>query len=114
MATNASGAIWHLAAASFANAAGIEVQYVPYPSGGAAMATATAGGEVDVTANSPTEVKPLVDAGELRILAVQSEERHPAFPDVPTVAECGIDTSFAVWRGIFCPEGYRSLYHCEA
>lgn len=105
MAINGKGALWHLSAATFAKEAGLEFQYVPYQEGGAQMSTALAAGEVDVSANSPSEVKPLVDSGNLKILAIQSEERHPLFPDVPTTTEAGTKSLFPVWRGIFTTSG---------
>ncbi|WP_134703970.1 tripartite tricarboxylate transporter substrate binding protein [Ammoniphilus sp. YIM 78166] len=108
MAMNGKGALWHLSAATFAKNAGIEFQYVPYLEGGAQMSTALAAGEVDVSANSPSEVKPLVDSGKLKILAIQSQERHLLFPDIPTAKEAGIDSAFPVWRGIFTKSGVEA------
>lgn len=105
IATNGNGALWHFSAANFADAAGLDLQFVPYTAGGAAMTKALASGEVDISANSPSEVKPLVDAGRLKVLAVQSEERSSLFPDVPTAKESGIDAIFPVWRGVFTKSG---------
>ena len=39
--------------------------------------------------------------GEVRILAVTSEDRLPQAPDVPTLMELGYDVAFANWRGFF-------------
>ncbi|OAS89046.1 MULTISPECIES: tripartite tricarboxylate transporter substrate binding protein [Metabacillus] len=105
IATNGVGALWDFSAKTFANTANINLQYIPYTSGGNAMSTAVASGEVDVSANSPSEVKPLVDAGKLKVLAVQSNERHGLFPNVPTAKEQGFDSEFPVWRGVFTVKG---------
>ncbi|OLO12384.1 hypothetical protein BTW10_02615 [Chromohalobacter japonicus] len=105
IATNGKDALWYFAAANFADGANLDLQFVPYTSGGAAMSKALASGEVDIAANSPTEVKPLVDAGKLKVLAVQSKERHSLYPDVPTAKEAGIDITFPVWRGVFTKAG---------
>lgn len=49
------------------------------------------GGHVDTTTMAPHEAKPFYDSGEMKILAVFSEERIPGIPDVPTARELGID-----------------------
>jgi tripartite-type tricarboxylate transporter receptor subunit TctC len=46
-----------------------------------------------------------VKAGNLRILAASSAVRSPAFPDVPTLKEKGIDVEYAVWAGLFATKG---------
>ncbi|WP_085505759.1 tripartite tricarboxylate transporter substrate binding protein [Thalassobacillus devorans] len=101
IATNGKGALWDFSAKTFAKEAGIELQYIPYSSGGSEMSKAVAAGEVDISANSPSEVKPLVDAGKIKVLAVQSDERHSLLPDVPTTTEAGVESVFPVWRGVF-------------
>ena len=46
----------------------------------------------------------LIEAGQLRALAVTSAERSPAFPDLPTVAEAGVQGYAAEsWYGLFAP-----------
>jgi tripartite-type tricarboxylate transporter receptor subunit TctC len=49
---------------------------------------------------------PLVKAGKVRALAVLSEKRVPALPDVPTAKESGIDNFVvSIWYGILAPAG---------
>jgi len=105
IATNGKNALWDFSAQTFADAAGLELQYIAYTSGGSEMAAALASGEVDISANSPSEVRSLVEAGKLKVLAVQSEERHSLFPDVPTAQEQGFDAKFPVWRTVFTAKG---------
>ncbi|MEW6217747.1 MAG: tripartite tricarboxylate transporter substrate binding protein, partial [Candidatus Bipolaricaulota bacterium] len=99
-----TGALWHIAAALFADKAGIQIKHIPYESG-AAAALATAGHEVEACAVSPTEVKGLVDAGKLKILAIMSDTRYDIVPNVPTCKEAGLDLTYRVWRGVFCKAG---------
>jgi tripartite-type tricarboxylate transporter receptor subunit TctC len=48
----------------------------------------------------------LVQAGKLKVLAVQADKRSPYFPDVPTVKEQGVDHVSAFWwTGISFPKG---------
>ena len=53
----------------FSEAAKIKTTWVPYPGGGPAL-TAVAGGHVDVAATNPGNVKPMIEAGKVRVLAV--------------------------------------------
>ncbi|HMN82316.1 MAG TPA: tripartite tricarboxylate transporter substrate-binding protein, partial [Burkholderiaceae bacterium] len=54
-------------------------------------------------------VSPMVAAGKLRALAVTSAQRHPMYPNVPTVAESGFAGFEALsWQGVFAPAGTRA------
>jgi len=95
----------HLAAEVFQNAAGIEIQHIPYKGGGAVMADLVAGHITFVFAVLPTAY-PFITSGKLRALAVSSLSRNPALPDVPTVAESGYPGfSVTEWVGVFAPYG---------
>ncbi|MFS0862004.1 tripartite tricarboxylate transporter substrate binding protein [Fredinandcohnia sp. 179-A 10B2 NHS] len=98
------GGIWHVSALKLGIDNGIEFTHVPYE-GGNPAAVAAAGGFVEGTTVSAAEVSSLVDAGELKILGIASEERLPQFPDVPTLQEQGVDTVIGVWRGFVAPKG---------
>jgi tripartite-type tricarboxylate transporter receptor subunit TctC len=52
-------------------------------------------------------ITPYVQSGKLRAIAVTSLKRHPAFPDVPTIAESARLPDFEVltWYGLFAPAG---------
>jgi len=102
------GGIWHLALAGMLQEAGIAPDAAPWvPSQGAApgLQDMVAGG-VDIVTCSVPEAQALLEAGRVKSLAVMSEERNPAFPDVPTLKEAtGLDWQVAAWRGIAGPKG---------
>jgi hypothetical protein len=60
---------------------------------------------VDVVSCSVPEAQSLVDAGEIRALAVMADERLPGVPEVPTLQETGVDWTIATWRGLALPPG---------
>jgi tripartite-type tricarboxylate transporter receptor subunit TctC len=89
--TYASGGVGnsqHLAGELFKQAAAIDVVHVPYK-GSAPAQTAVMAKEADYFFSDPSAL-PLVRAGKLRALAVSTEKRSPALPDVPTVSESGV------------------------
>jgi len=88
----------------FSEAAKIKTTWVPYPGGGPAL-TAVAGGHVDIAATNPGNVKPMIEAGKVRVLAVSSEKRLDDFPDVPTYKERGWDVVRYQWRGLMTRAG---------
>jgi tripartite-type tricarboxylate transporter receptor subunit TctC len=69
------------------------------------MVQALVSGEVQSGVSSLGTVSKLVAGGKLRMLALTSDERHPAFPDVPTFREVGIDLPIRTWIGIVGPAG---------
>ena len=90
---------------------GADFNEVPTSGGSEALAF-TLGGSVDVGASVPSTISGSVEAGDLRVLAVASDERAPEFPDAPTLKELGYDVSMAAWYSIFCksdvPENVRT------
>jgi len=102
--TAGPASVWHLAAARLAETAGFEARLVPF--GGAAPAvTALMGGHIDAVTVGPGEVQSQVKSGQLKILAIMSEERLPAWATVSTCREAGVDLAFGTWRGIAVPRG---------
>lgn len=96
------GAIWHLAAAGLAKEAGTTFKHVGYD-GAAGAITDLLGGHIDAVAVSYAEVSNYVASGDLKVLAVMSEDRLEALPDVPTCKECGYDAVLGTWRGLGVP-----------
>jgi tripartite-type tricarboxylate transporter receptor subunit TctC len=86
-------------------AAGIEMQHVPYK-GAASANTDLVSGQVQAMLNNFLAGSGLIKAGRLRALAVTSLARSKAMPDLPTVAESGFP-GFSVlsWYGLFAPKG---------
>ncbi|MGI6097145.1 MAG: tripartite tricarboxylate transporter substrate binding protein [Dethiobacteria bacterium] len=97
-----AGGIWHLAMAALAQEVGVEFTWIP-SDGMAPAVTDLLGGHLEFVTGSPAEVQSQVEAGELRLLAVMSDERLPNFPDVPTLQEEGIDLVIGTWRGLTVP-----------
>jgi len=46
-----------------------------------------------------------IEAGQLRLLAVYSDKRHPSFPDVPTLTEAGVPVVQLSFGGLLAPAG---------
>ena len=102
----AAGGVWDLARIGMLDKAGIPVNSVSWiPTTGAAPSIIELlGGHVDVITCSLPEAASQIAAGELRALAVMSDQRDPAYPDVPTLKELGIDWSAGTWRGFAVPK----------
>ncbi|WP_102272512.1 tripartite tricarboxylate transporter substrate binding protein [Cytobacillus massiliigabonensis] len=99
-----TGSIWHIAAANLETNADIKVNHVPFE-GAAQAATALVGGHVDAVTVSPAEVKAQLDAGNVKTLAVMSDNRSDIIPDVPTFKEAGLDVApIGTWRGLTVPK----------
>lgn len=104
----APGAGYHLALAGLLQSEGIDPSVITVvPSQGAAPGfQELAAGGVDLVPSSLPEAKAMIDAGQVKTLAVLSAERLPAFPDVPTVEEAiGKPWVGVSWRGIAGPAG---------
>jgi tripartite-type tricarboxylate transporter receptor subunit TctC len=87
-----------------ADTAKFKTTWVPYQGGGPAL-TAIAGGHIDAAATNPGNVKPFIEAGKVRVLAVSSDKRIEDFPDVPTYKERGWDVVRYQWRGVMVRAG---------
>lgn len=102
------GCAWHLALAGWLQAEGLEpdrVLWIPSQGGAPALQDLVAGG-IDLSTVSIVESKSLLDAGEVRALAVMHPERLDAFPDVPTLNEAlGTDWSMSTWFAVVGPAG---------
>lgn len=64
-----------------------------------------AGGHVQAGCWSWAEVKPLVDQGKIRPIAIMAEDRDPDIPNIPTFKEGGHEIYYGAWRGIGGPKG---------
>ena len=91
-ASSGAGGSPHLTAEIFQQATGTKFTHVPYKGGGPAMGDLMAG-HVDMLFASILETAGYVKAGKLRALAVTSAQRSPAMPDVPTLAELGVNNA---------------------
>lgn len=104
-ASSGTGGSPHLSGEIFKLATGTDMLHVPYKGGGAAMTDLMAG-NVDMLFASILETAGHVKAGKLRALAVTGTVRSPSMPDVPTLAEAGIQNAESgSWVGLLAPAG---------
>lgn len=94
------GSIPNLATEEFLQTANLRINQVPYR-GDPAVLTDVLGGQIDVGAL----VLGSVPGQNVRILGVFAEERHPTFPDAPTVKEQGFDVAPVSFGGLLAPAG---------
>ena len=97
------GGIHHLTMEMLNRAAGISLRHVPYKGGPPAVVD-TIGGRVHLVMTTVIPVSPHIKAARLRAIAVTSAKRTNVFPDVPTMAESGMQGFEShQWFGIFTP-----------
>ncbi len=99
-----AGNTLHLASEMFRQRASIPLQHVPYK-GGAETFTGLITGEVHILFVPPPSAVPYVKSQRLRAIAFTGQNRLPAAPDVPTLAESGIADMVVdfTWHGWFLP-----------
>jgi tripartite-type tricarboxylate transporter receptor subunit TctC len=97
-----TGSPGHIAGELFKLKTGIDMVHVPYKGGGPAV-TDTLGGQVQLLFVSLPAALQYVKAGRLRALAVTSDQRSVAAPDIPTIAESGVDCVVNSWYGALVP-----------
>ncbi len=73
--------------------------------GGADAITQTVGGFTQAMTGDMSEVVGFLKSGEIRVLAILTEERVPGFDDIPTAKEQGFDVVAVNWRGLYVPAG---------
>jgi len=98
----------HIAALQMEKATGAKMAYIPTQGGGAAAMKAVIAGDVIAGINNLSDAYRAREAGTVKILAVADTQRNEAFlPDVPTLAETGIDVDDASvnFRGVMVPKG---------
>lgn len=99
------GSTQHLSAKLFETVAGIDAVVVPYK-GSPAVLGALRAGEVDIAFEVLGPMLPQVAAGVVTALAVSSEHRNPALPDVPTAQQAGVPRyNVASWNALAAPAG---------
>ena len=105
MASAGVGSVNHLTGELFMFRSGARFEHVPYRGAGPATAELLSGQVQVMFANLPN-VLAYIKPGKVRVLAVASEKRSPAIPDVPTLAEAGVkDAVVESWYGVMAPAG---------
>lgn len=93
---------WRAAALMLQHSTGVEFNIVPYDSASKAR-TAVMGGHEELLLCTLADMKPYADSGELRILAIELEERSELVPSAPTFKELGYDFTVGSSRTISLP-----------
>ncbi|WP_454688130.1 Bug family tripartite tricarboxylate transporter substrate binding protein [Achromobacter aloeverae] len=104
-ASTGTGSTQHLSMELFKSTVGVDMLHVPYK-GSAAAVIDVQSGLVSTLSDNAITVIPFIQSGQLVPLAVETPQRIPALPDVPTVAELGYPGYQAVgWYGLLAPAG---------
>lgn len=95
----------HLAGVLFSEAAGVQMEHIPYRGTAPALLDVVAG-RVTMNFSSPPPALVLVREGKLRAIAVTGDHRIAALPEVPTLTEAGLPGAVITgWHGVFAPAG---------
>jgi len=101
--SNGNGTGQHLIGAQFEAMGHVQMLHVPYKGSGP-LTTDLLGGQVHMSFDTITPVLPHIKAGKLRALAVTTNKRSVALPDVPTLDEAGLKGfNMGTWFGLLAP-----------
>jgi tripartite-type tricarboxylate transporter receptor subunit TctC len=103
-ATQGIGTTSHLTAELFQVMAKVKLRFIPYRGSAPALQGLLAG-DVDLMFDNLGVSLPLVQAGNLRLIAVASAQRLPSLPEVPTIAETLPGFEAVAWYAIVAPPG---------
>ena len=102
-ASSGTAGIGHMMGELFMTASGTEMIHIPYKGAGPAVIDVI-GGQVPVLFDNLPSSKAQIDGGKLRLLAVASPKRLPAYPNVPTFTEVGMpEVNDPAWYGLVAP-----------
>jgi tripartite-type tricarboxylate transporter receptor subunit TctC len=101
--SNGSGSSQHMSAALFEVLTGVKMVHVPYKGSTEGVFAVVRGDVAMMFANMPPSL-PLIKDGRVRAVAVTTERRLEALPDLPTVAEAGVPGfEVSAWFALFAP-----------
>jgi tripartite-type tricarboxylate transporter receptor subunit TctC len=103
-ATQGNGTTSHLTAELFQVMAKVKMRFIPYRGSAPALQGLLAG-DVDLMFDNLGVSLPLVESGQLRLLAVASAQRLPSLPEVPAIAEMFRGFEAVAWYAIVAPPG---------
>jgi len=97
-----SAGIFQIATEMFKQRTGTKIEMIPYKSSGESVQSLISG-QVMMTLVDPPPVTGPLKSGTVRGLAVTSPQRHPSWPELPTLKEAGVDMEVPVWTAFFAP-----------
>jgi tripartite-type tricarboxylate transporter receptor subunit TctC len=104
-ATSSFGSAGHLAVELLKRDAGVDTLVIAYKGAGP-MLNDIMGGQIQLIADPMASSLPLAASGKIKALAVTSLKRVAAAPDIPTIAESGMNGfDFSSWYGLWGPKG---------
>jgi len=96
----------HISGVYFQKITGTKFQFVPYKSGSADIIRDITAGHIDFTFDQAITSLSHINGGNVRALAVTSDKRLDAAPDIPTVDEAGAPGIYiSTWYGLWVPKG---------
>jgi tripartite-type tricarboxylate transporter receptor subunit TctC len=104
MASSGTGTSVHMSGELFMAMTGVKMAHVPYKGSGPALVDLMAGTVDVIFDNMPSSIGH-IQGGKIRAMAVTTEKRSAALPDVPTVAETVPGYEASAWFGIGAPKG---------
>jgi tripartite-type tricarboxylate transporter receptor subunit TctC len=111
--SSGNGGASHRALELYKADAQIEILHVPYR-GAAAANTDLLGGKIQGMFDTLITAMPNIQAGGVRALAVTGRQRAALLPDVPTMAEAGLDGYlFVTWLGLLAPAGLPAAHQAR-
>jgi tripartite-type tricarboxylate transporter receptor subunit TctC len=100
-----NGTSHHLAGEMFKSVTGTQINHIPYKGAAPAMQDLL-GGQVDLMFDGMGTSAPQIRGNKLRALAVTTETRSPAFPEIPTMKEAGVPNYVVTtWYALWAPAG---------
>src|SRR6202044_376986 len=106
--SSGTGTAVHLATELFKQKAGVNIVHIPYRGTVAVLPDLISGRVAMMIDGVPAEMKN-IQTGVVRALAVTTETRSPALPDVPTMKEAGVDFVAPFWTGLYAPAATPQL-----
>lgn len=103
-ASAGTGSAIHLGCALLNAVTKLDAVHVPYRGANPAMQD-LASGRVDYLCDIITTAKPQIEGGAVKAIAILTETRSPALPNVPTAIEQGYDVRAYTWNAFFAPKG---------
>jgi tripartite-type tricarboxylate transporter receptor subunit TctC len=102
-ASSGTGSVVHLGMELFKSMSGVDMTHVPYKGSGLSMIDVMSG-RVQLAITNVLTATPLVRGGKLKALAITSDKRVHAFPELPTVSEAGVPGyELRSWYGLLAP-----------